>query len=947
MALDKKESKLRRGFRRFFDSAFLLTDEEMADLYKAFMQKSPDAEIFWLAIGKKGRHMYIRTSEEDSKYEDYQWQDMPKAVRQSISRQMNMHYRKPSLPAGSWRQNQDEHMDIDKGDIFQKQPTIEDAIEAGRAKPKEKILPAIGAGIAAVAGRVALGVGARVGAQAVRAGTRVVGDAISGDDEVDDIDKAVENLAFMWNSLPLESMSTMLIQAGQGALQHKVNWTQLPDRIKQKLLQRRKTELSGVRGAYITAEEFSQEADIPLLEARVILEEYVLDGTLVRDLEGYLVKYLTKDDVKKLGPLAALLLGGAIGFGGYIAGKKILSSLMTGGVSPADAFRLVSQMNTKSTIDKKMVFDGNVVSFICLGSKDGSDNMQSNLNLAKDVVGEDISVLEVGEKVKYAGGNGMIVSIFGNYATVLKEGTKETELIHLKGLMRERDIIFTSKYGMSTWDGINALERQLILQKTKMPIIYVNMSWVQMPQNVKDIIQASYGMPVRKEHKEGEGEYSEYDLEGKPQKPKKKMDPKDPKYRTTCTQCGKEFDDAGATKHAKETGHKVFKSYKKKTTVTKPLGKYKDWDECKADGKSDEYCGYLEHHAKQKRENEEEPQRPENINAPTKKQYGMAHDYDEDEKDPKVRTPKPDEPMFGKATYTCPACGKKLGSEREQVDHYYKEHGKGKAGEGDSYVNPTRSSNGSKVRIVEDPSKRFDTIGGGQTQQKQIRSDDKNRRDRMTGDNVHMQKRQHWDDEDKERERVRHGKISNRNYYSQETLNENKVGAGADYSDAGDAGNRDNSHQQGRGEAFDETQQDRKHKEDANMTSNTSGVSNPMNSGYREDKERKKAVGFDCPTCGLNVKTREELIAHDRKEHNKAKYRPQVGVMESIPIPGIKQVYKEEIDTEDVAHDYYADPQADPKEFQQYEKPKKMPQIDKPQRIKHPQIPEAAYTGAI
>ena len=30
-----------------------------------------------------------------------------------------------------------------------------------------------------------------------------------------------------------------------------------------------------------------------------------------------------------------------------------------------------------------------------------------------------------------------------------------------------------------------------------------------------------------------------------------------------------------------------------------PIGKYKNWDECKADGKSDEYCGWLEHHTRE------------------------------------------------------------------------------------------------------------------------------------------------------------------------------------------------------------------------------------------------------------------------------------------------------------------------------------------------------------
>jgi len=57
---------------------------------------------------------------------------------------------------------------------------------------------------------------------------------------------------------------------------------------------------------------------------------------------------------------------------------------------------------------------------------------------------------------------------------------------------------------------------------------------------------------------------------------------------------------AGATAAGAKIGEAVGNKIqgKKKRNITKPIGKYKNWDACKADGKSDAYCGYLEHHAK-------------------------------------------------------------------------------------------------------------------------------------------------------------------------------------------------------------------------------------------------------------------------------------------------------------------------------------------------------------
>lgn len=42
---------------------------------------------------------------------------------------------------------------------------------------------------------------------------------------------------------------------------------------------------------------------------------------------------------------------------------------------------------------------------------------------------------------------------------------------------------------------------------------------------------------------------------------------------------------------------KAMIEYARKNWISKPMGQYSSWDECKADGKTDKYCGYLYHHA--------------------------------------------------------------------------------------------------------------------------------------------------------------------------------------------------------------------------------------------------------------------------------------------------------------------------------------------------------------
>jgi len=353
-----------------------------------------------------------------------------------------------------------------------------------------------------------------------------------------------------------------------------------------------------------------------------------------------------------------------------------------------------------------------------------------------------------------------------------------------------------------------------------------------------------------------------------------------------CTLCGnpKKDHDEGYNNHT----FRPQKEDKKKRQITKPIGKYKNWDACKADGKSDAYCGYLEHNAKSAYQSHEDVQPSDLKNAPIKKP--MKNYRDDEEK------------------------------ERERVSHgkvsnrqYYSQETleAGKAGEGDSYVNPTRSDN-SNTKKPKQQTPSIDTFSGQTINQKQIRHDDKNNKDRKTGENVHLQ----------------------------------KAGTVRDGSDAGDAGNRDNSHQQGSGQDYASNVKQRKKSKcqicgkdlgdvtvkeyqshvikehqsnkDSNMTSDTDGVNNPVFNGVKDRTPK----------------------GHEYK----------VGIMEPVQHLGIYPVYKEEIDVSDVAHEYYADPQEPPRQPEGITPPDATPvkpQVDKPPKMKKPQTPEGAYTGAV
>lgn len=393
------------------------------------IQKSADAEVFWQAIGDKGRTMYIRSIKEDEKYINYRWEQIPKSIRQELAREMNQHYRKPSLPAGSWRQEQ-------KEDGLLLHNEIEE--ESNNKVEVEKY---------------------------------------TGIDILHFYHENEVRARRVWSLMSFDDRYK-LVRSDKIS---ETDWVDLHIDLQIELVPKLLKLISN--------------KNIENVEKTIFIE---VD-------EDESVDVLMQK--KKFGWLASLLIGAAIGGGGYIAAKKVLGQLMSGGVSLSDAYRLLNSVKGMVIDDKQVVYDkkAGIITFLNLAEAQNNGKMSKvseNYNLAKDTYYEDLDVFKVAEEVKYANnGSGMIVKITDNYATVLRDdGSAQYDIIHLNGLMRTSEIIYTKKYGMCKWNGINLVERQHILAKEKIPMVYQDKDWNLLPRPIQDIILAKYGRPIERKN---------------------------------------------------------------------------------------------------------------------------------------------------------------------------------------------------------------------------------------------------------------------------------------------------------------------------------------------------------------------------------------------------------------------------------------------------------------
>jgi len=408
--------------------------------------KSEDAEIFWQAIGNKGRSMYIKSIKEDLKYVEYRWEDIPRPIRVDLSKEMNLHYRSPNLETGSWKKPVNESKD--------KSMKICDACRGkGKDSDGKKCKLCYGAGILA-------------------------------------------------------------------------SW-------------------------------------------------------------------------KSKSKLNSLILGIVAGAGGVIAGSLLRQHLISRGISenrvdPAiqNALAMTYRIHDQR---RRLVRKDDLITFITFNSEDNSVmNTVNKLNPTGMVDNDE--ALKIGESVTYGQDGGRIVSVTGNYATILKDDGN-TELMHIKALMRTSDIIYTKDTGMTTWNLISAVEKSQILNNCNLPANYISKQWIDMIPIAKKVIQEKYGRIVTKEQlrctgcDEGFTTSDPKELADHKESHKNKLD-KDDRCRTCygsgytsdgsstchtcngsgkkktiinkeklkCAECGKIFyDDRDLADHQAETGHSGWK----------------------------------------------------------------------------------------------------------------------------------------------------------------------------------------------------------------------------------------------------------------------------------------------------------------------------------------------------------------------------------------------------
>ena len=733
----------------------------------ALVSKSPDAEIFWEAIGPKGRSMYIRSIDEDKKYVDQQWQDIPKQIRSELGKEMNRHYRKPKLPKGAWRGVESKKVTVYGSDqtrgIIGEEGTNRPNVK--RLRPEKKKLAPLLAAAGGLAARAVVG-----------AAVRGAGKKILGDD--DDEEKAFVNKPFG---------------------EYK-NWQACKD--------------DGKTDKYC----------------------------------GWLKSKLEKRENKQLLIEAIQENGGAIE-------ESVFKS---NGICPCGLEGTIIE-------NKAIVKYNNAITFIVQNRGDIVSMQTINkYNPAGGSYYEDPNIIKIGDKVIYAGGEGQVVTLTGNYVTILKDD-KTKDMVHIRSVIRKTDIIYTEKSGLTCWNGISAGEKQTILQKAGIPLSFISKDWVDIPMNIKNVIQAKFGQPTNKE------EHKEEDKDEDKEKKKQTLD----------------TSDIGVDVPPKDATPKQEQAYNEARTLYFEI---KDtW------GGSADLGRFVRDHRESERKYNKNwlMDLERKINNAIKLGFlhhklGVLSIVDTKKAESKKKQ------SISKDTYSCPSCGEKFSSRIKKKIHMMKEHkdkvsenwpNYGDAGDAGNRDNSTQQGSGQD----------YSSNVKRNSKKKQIRQDDKERKDRKEGDNI-----------------SEHDKA------------------------------------------------------DANITTDTSGVSNPVYGGEKKPKKKKGVSGVlrEVAVASANQATGTGLIRETKvpkpkkpkagqttgtKKPESTSKQPVrkwvVGVPENVPINGIRPfIVKEEIELDEIASEYYRPIEQDAnfKKPKRSEKPDKIPQTDKPPKMMKPQ----AYSGA-
>ena len=236
----------------------------------------------------------------------------------------------------------------------------------------------------------------------------------------------------------------------------------------------------------------TQWQDIPLPVRKELSREMNYQQGRVNNVRRYGIYMHGKTYTNKISSnLASLILGLVAGAGGIIAGSALRNHLIKRGIASNRADPAIQEaLNTTYRIhdsNRRLVQKSNYLTFITIRDIDSNMSLLAKDNLFNQQ-------FNVNDEVSFGAESGRIVKLSKSYATILKSDGK-TDLIHLRALIKNKDLIYTSSTGMTTWDLISQNERIDILSKCKIPSSLILKNWSDLNQTVKSSIQKLYGTP--------------------------------------------------------------------------------------------------------------------------------------------------------------------------------------------------------------------------------------------------------------------------------------------------------------------------------------------------------------------------------------------------------------------------------------------------------------------
>ena len=184
-------------------------------------------------------------------------------------------------------------------------------------------------------------------------------------------------------------------------------------------------------------------------------------------------------DVKKGKILSAVIFGLVAGGGGFMAGQLVRKKLMSYGLSADATQEAISRaQNTAYMLHNKrlrLVAKGDNITYII-------DN--PTVDVAQ--------ILRLGDQVIDENGREGVMRSVG--ASVSKMFVDDREvLVFNKNLMKSDEVLYTEKYGLTTWDRLDVVERAKIVKACNLPEMHKMSTWNAFGEMVQDYIRLKFG----------------------------------------------------------------------------------------------------------------------------------------------------------------------------------------------------------------------------------------------------------------------------------------------------------------------------------------------------------------------------------------------------------------------------------------------------------------------